>query len=318
MLDDLVEVINTLKARMADYRESLQDNETRTRTALIDPLLRALGWDVSDPALVTPEYNVGSRRPDYALLNDNAGPCALLEAKKLGEPLGNHQEQMVRDANMAGIPYAGLTDGNRWELYRVFEARPLAERRILSVIIADAPAHEVALQLLMLWRPNLQSGQPMQANEPILVSEEALLPVPQTPAPPLDPTPDSGWTPITGLPQDVSWRNHPSRVRFPNGDEEGVSGRKWKFVLVEVAEWLIRNYGLSQHQCPIGREPSKHIIHSEAVHPTSKPFFHPAQLSNGLFVAAHASAQNIADDCIALVQQFHQDPSQFQLRLSGP
>ena len=162
MLDDLVEVIEALKGRMATYRADLQANETRTRTALIDPILRVLGWDVSDPALVTPEYNVGSRRPDYALLKDNASPCALfLEAKKLGEPLVNHQEQMVRDANMAGVPYAGLTDGDHWEVYTVFEAKPIAQRRILSVALHATTAHESALQLLMLWRPNISSTRPV-------------------------------------------------------------------------------------------------------------------------------------------------------------
>ena len=58
MLDDLVAVIETLKARIEQHRADLQSNEIRTRTALIDPLLAVLGWDVSDPGLVTPEYDV--------------------------------------------------------------------------------------------------------------------------------------------------------------------------------------------------------------------------------------------------------------------
>ena len=67
MLDDLVSVIETLQQRIATHRQSLQQNEIRTRTGLIDPLLTALGWDVSDPAVVTPEYSVGGGRADYAL-----------------------------------------------------------------------------------------------------------------------------------------------------------------------------------------------------------------------------------------------------------
>ena len=39
MLDDLVAVIETLKARIVAHSAGLQGNETRTRTALIDPLL---------------------------------------------------------------------------------------------------------------------------------------------------------------------------------------------------------------------------------------------------------------------------------------
>ena len=83
MLDDLVGVIETLQQRIRDHGPTLRENETRTRMALIDPLLAALGWDVSDPAVVTPEYNVSGRWADYALLGTDGKPAATLEAKKL-------------------------------------------------------------------------------------------------------------------------------------------------------------------------------------------------------------------------------------------
>ena len=53
MLDELVDVIETLKSRINEHRSVLQGNEAQTRLSLIDPLLRALGWDTADPALVT-------------------------------------------------------------------------------------------------------------------------------------------------------------------------------------------------------------------------------------------------------------------------
>ena len=58
LLDDLVKVIETLKERIATHGATLRENETRTRMALIDPLLQALGWDTSEPAVVLPEYDV--------------------------------------------------------------------------------------------------------------------------------------------------------------------------------------------------------------------------------------------------------------------
>ena len=70
-LDDLVSVIETLQQRIRDHGESLRQNEIRTRAALIDPLLTALGWDVADPGLVMPEYDVSGRKADYALLSGN-------------------------------------------------------------------------------------------------------------------------------------------------------------------------------------------------------------------------------------------------------
>ena len=43
MLEDLVQVIETIQRRIVEHRPSLSGNETRTRMALIDPLLTVLG-----------------------------------------------------------------------------------------------------------------------------------------------------------------------------------------------------------------------------------------------------------------------------------
>lgn len=128
LLGELVECIELLQERVRSHRDALRENETRTRMALIDPLLRALGWDVFDPAAVTPEYKVGGGWADYALLRADGRPAAVVEAKKLGEGLSSHRMQMLTYANAAGIDYAGLTDGNHWELYSVFERGQLNDR----------------------------------------------------------------------------------------------------------------------------------------------------------------------------------------------
>ena len=58
MLDDLVQTIETLKQRVKDHRSDIENYESRTRVTLIDPLLCALGWDVSDPSIVQIEPKV--------------------------------------------------------------------------------------------------------------------------------------------------------------------------------------------------------------------------------------------------------------------
>ena len=52
MLDELVGTIETLKARISEHRSILQASEAQTRLSLIDPLLRALGWDTDDRCAV--------------------------------------------------------------------------------------------------------------------------------------------------------------------------------------------------------------------------------------------------------------------------
>ena len=212
-LDDLVSVIETLKARLQTHRQVLQANETRTRMALIDPLLQALGWDTADPALVLPEYDLSGSRADYALLDGTDKPVALVEAKRLGEQLVSHRMQIVNYANLSGVPYAGLTDGNHWELYKVFDPAPIEDRLLLNLSIADRPAHEVALKLLLLWQPNLASGQPVAANEPVLTTvTEPVTAQPvaepeieRPPAPPPEQAPEpppatAGWVPLSESP----------------------------------------------------------------------------------------------------------------------
>ncbi len=115
-LDDLVQVIETLQQRICDHGDSLRQNEIRTRVALIDPLLTALGWDVSDPGVVTAEYRNDSGWADYALLALGNRPAAIVVAKRLGSFVENHLDQMVGYCIAQGVAYAAVTDGNDWQL----------------------------------------------------------------------------------------------------------------------------------------------------------------------------------------------------------
>lgn len=115
LLNDLMKAIGVLQNRLQEHKSVLEENETRTRMALIDPLLQALGWDTSDPSQVIPEYKVEGKMVDYALLGQNGRAVAVIESKRLNESLDKHMMQMINYANMAGISYAGLTNGDRWE-----------------------------------------------------------------------------------------------------------------------------------------------------------------------------------------------------------
>ncbi len=161
-LDGLVRVIESLQERIRNDGGTIGSNEIRTRTALVDPLLNALGWDTTDPTMVIPEYAAGGGVADYALLKaapDGGSPViAFVEAKRLHEPLEPHRPQMLNYANMSGVKYAGLTNGDRWELYEVFKEAPLHERRIVDVSLRWESAFNCAVQLLSLQWPSLETG----------------------------------------------------------------------------------------------------------------------------------------------------------------
>ena len=296
-IDDLASVIETLQQRIRQHAPSLRENEIRTRIALIDPLLRALGWDVSDPALVTPEYAVSGGRVDYALLGADGKAVALLEAKHLNEALTAHRMQMVNYANMSGVPYAGLTDGNHWELYEVFAQKPFEECHLLRVSIADTPAYQCALPMLLLWLPNLASGQPTPASAPILAAlpETPPSPVPPTPMPDAVPVPAPaptakppplptplvtpaaetqpplGWTALSS----IAWNkdmNAPQSIRFPDDSEYPI--QRWRNLAVSAAQWLWSNGRLTHRNLPVpapGRS-SRYVVSTEAVHQSGQPF----------------------------------------------
>ena len=183
LLDPLATAIEGIQRRIREHRAFLSSNETRTRMALIDPILQSLGWDTSDPGSVAPEYDVMRGRADYALKDVNGNPVAIIEAKKLGESLDKHRLQMVTYATSTGIAYAGLTDGDWWELYKVFEPVPLDDKRILKVQLSTDGVHHSALNLLAMWNVNLQSETPTKATPPVLIVDPPIGPPPPPPPP---------------------------------------------------------------------------------------------------------------------------------------
>ena len=97
LLDDLVGVIETLKERIAAHGAKPAENETRTRMALIDPLLQALGWDVSDP-----DSNARIAGASRRILTPTLR--RVVEAKKL-EITGVAPDAVCRNyANISALP----------------------------------------------------------------------------------------------------------------------------------------------------------------------------------------------------------------------
>lgn len=323
-LDELAGVIETLQRRMLDYGATLRENETRTRMALIDPLLQALGWDTADPGLVTPEYAVGSSRADYALLDASGSPAALVEAKRLGESLESHRMQMVNYANMSGIPYAGLTDGNQWELYEVFAQKPIDERRLLQVSIADAAAHQSALQLLLVWRPNLASGRPMPAGAPILATsasepEPALMPAVIQPIPDASPAPvqllTSGWVALSSFSRSDTQKS-PIAMRFSDGIEHPV--QYWRHMVEKTAYWLWVSGKLTVGNIPVSASNRRYVVNTEPLHPSGNQFKDAHYISGTpLVVEGNISPKQAIDQSRLLLNHCGVNPAAVLLQ-TGP
>ena len=153
-LDDLVSVIETLQGLIKRHDETIGSFKYRTRMLLIDPLLDALGWDTSDPAMVNPDYHAGYGKEGYALLGRAQGersykPIAIIEAKQLSADIVDaDRAQGLINARITGATYVGLTNGDRWEFYDVFSQSSIDDRRILSISIRYQGALNCARELL--------------------------------------------------------------------------------------------------------------------------------------------------------------------------
>ena len=312
-LDDLVQVIETLQQRIRDHGDSLRQNEIRTRVALIDPLLKALGWDVADPELVTPEYRVDAGWADYALLGLGNRPATIVEAKRLGSFVENHLDQMVGYCIAQGIAYAAVTDGNHWQLYRTFDPVPLEQKRVLDVQISNTQPHECALQFLLLWRPNVSTGKAIQAEKPIpLDGQEAKLDSGNGPAV-LPPTSED-WVSLADV-QNVRGNPPPAAIRFARGEERQI--KYWWQVLFETAEWLASTDKLTSSQCPVqlGNQKKKYVVNVQSRHPDGKDFYSSHELINGLFCETSVSARSAVRQSKNLLEHCGQNAASVLLRV---
>lgn len=316
MLDQLVACIEHLRERITNHGASLRENETRTRLQLVDPLLLSLGWDVSDPELVVPEYAISGKWADYALLQPDGKVAAVIEAKKLGESLDSHRMQMLNYANVAGIEYTGLTDGNHWELYSVFQKGTLEERRILDVSVSIAPVQMVALKLLLLWRPNLESGNAISASEPILVDLNNSDPTPddtEEKSPPIIEPQPTDWIPLSDYDPKPGTQS-PVAIRFWDSSELEVG--HWYEVLTITVEKLYREGKLKVEHTPIGWSAKSYSVHSHPEHPTGKPFQYYRKIDDSpLFVNINLNAGQVRKSTMNILEKYDIDLAKVDLKV---
>lgn len=158
LLGPLVHALEHAKSVIDNHRDYVEKNETRTRNVLVDPVLKALGWDVATVDDIQVEYGAGKMRVDYALLGKDKKPVVLVEAKKLNGDLYANRTQMLTYCTEVGVPHGVLTDGNCWELYDIWQQVPMDDRRSLQLILSSRKPVEAARMLLPLWKPLVQDG----------------------------------------------------------------------------------------------------------------------------------------------------------------
>ena len=320
LLKSLVETIELLKTRLDEHGADLRASETRTRMALINPMLAALGWNPADPSLVMPEYvlDTTKERADYALIRPDGKPAAILEAKRLGESLETHRMQMLNYANSDGVDYAGITDGNFWQFYSVFERRSIIDRRIINISISNDMVHEIALHMLALWHPNLESDKAASVSKPILLRSN-LIPEPiSTPKAADDGKNFTSRVSIDWLPMDqvipIPKQTPPEAMKLPNGHEVAI--KYWGEILIQTAIWLSNNGHLTRGNVPIPSSKKRYIVNSQPIHPNGNSFIGEFKVPNAsVFVEKNVSASRAIDHAKKLLVHCNQSAKHFLLKI---
>ncbi len=314
-LADLLALIDALSARIDKDGETLRRYEALTRYALIDPLLRGLGWDTSDPAQVFPEYplkkgfSVGGREfADYALLKDNS-PIVILEAKKLDTPLRDEAlGQAITYCVRNGIPYAAATNGQKWEIYETFRQVADDEKLVTRFDLKGSPA-EVCLNALALWRPGVLEGQVRVAATPVLANTESASRVADPPGPPQPDPAEGEWLPLTSLAPEGG--SKPAEVQFPTGKR--VPATAWADFMAALVGWLEDEGHLSQADAPI-QYGKLYILATNPAHPNGQPFSAKRQ-TRFFHINTSYSAHDTARNARLIIERAGLDPAQFRVRL---
>ena len=306
-LESLLTLAETLKERISTHGETIGAYEIRTRCALIDPLLSKLGWDVSNPAVVIPEYVLEStkrkERADYALLKADGTPAMLVEAKSLGTNLdADVLRQVLNYAWGENVSHFAVTDGAQWEIYATSSPEP-----IVAFDLSKDPLAEACLKALALWRPSLESGSVTQGQASVIE------PVPRIVIPTPPPLPPGDWRPLTDM-GNLKWRK-PAELLFPDNNQTEL--KNWVDVLLETARWLSRKGQLVKTNCSIKNSPNakRYIVHTSPIHSNGNEFKQPREV-NGFWVEGdtNVGAPSLIGNAKVVIEHVGQDPSQFRVR----
>jgi predicted transport protein len=159
----LVEEVDKVLAAAAKLKGPA-GNEANTKALLIEPMLAALGWDVTDVDHVVREWRVFDNTSlDYALKIDD-GAALYVEAKGLKKSLDDKQfiAQTVNYANNDGVVWCVLTNGLTYRVYKTNEPVAMDQKLLFEVDLVDIAgggAAAAAKSLQLLRRESLVNGE---------------------------------------------------------------------------------------------------------------------------------------------------------------
>ncbi|ALW83981.1 hypothetical protein AUC43_02025 [Hymenobacter sedentarius] len=249
-LPAIYQVIQQVQAQAAANAVLFQNNEAATRAALIDPILRALGWDTSNVRMVEPERMVANKQKlDYLLKDTQGKTCAVVEAKKLGESLDKlgHVGALIGYAFSLKPRKFFITDGLNWHCYSPAHS---SYEPVGTLNLRDTPPVEAALQLIQwldaaygghgIHLPQVAASVPLFQQKLPVASRPPILAVQALPKPKKPKANSAGFTPLSELKLNELQPGHkPTQLRLPDGTIKSIA--TWKEILLEATRYVLAN-----------------------------------------------------------------------------
>ena len=314
LLDDLAQSIETLQERIKAHGKSIGDYESRTRVTLIDPMLCALGWEVSDPSRVQIEPRTANGWADYALLGSNGRPVVFIEAKALSvtrPPVLQTVSYAVAENTESAVKvaYCAWTNGDEWAVFDVFR-----QDAVTRVSLAREDPAKCALKLLCLWRRSLMDGSMDMPVEPVIDLEPPPIITPSSTLPMVISPTDTQWLPLTAK-FSSKGSPPPKAIRMPDGAEKTL--KSWRGVLLETALWLHGRGLLTRENCRIHRGPVRLLFSPDGKHSTGTPFHSPVRVGDtGIQMEGSFEPHQFVSNTHILLVHFGQNPSDVHLKMA--
>lgn len=323
-LEDTVQVIVDLRRTIDSFREHLERNEIQTRSSLIDPMLRVLGWDVGNPHEVALETGRGAGVADYALKNRNTGmPLVLMEAKSLNTDLGRARAQVANYCYGEAVESAIVTDGDDWLLLDIESHISDDEEDAVSVV--EVARFSISHGDAVISAVNAQRfGNPLSNPGHWRTEiEGALVLVPGSNMnPPTDLSPESRPGDVKTLAslKELSNPPVPSRLHFYDGCVLFIHTPEWPEVVRQVAIYLGVLYGnLHQVELPIWayRSRTKYVANDRPRHDNRRDFGLEFEVSDGIYVELDHTPRSGVNAACTLLDECGIDPHQITVEFGN-
>jgi hypothetical protein len=343
-MDDLSQVLTSVIDKIKKFRSLYEQNEMAVRDHIINPILKSLGWDPENPEDVRPNVSTEEGVPDYSLIK-NGKTILFVEVKKLSVEIERREfiSQLGKYCYSEGKKFGVLTNGSLWVLFRSFEeGTTLTERIVWKTDLEKEEPLAISRKITTISKNNIEQIELLVKKVQVL--DEAWKSLLKEPADIV-----KGLMPVVKSLISQRYQNYqfedpeiedllkekvkeiisgtsegeaPYDILTESAPGSGESPQKMKLkgetfnlrnsfeILVNTANWLIKNGKLKTSDCPvvIGRG-KRCLINRQAKHPDHSDFRAPKPLSNGLSIETHIGTKGAIDYARRLLEKFGVSPN---------